>query len=31
MSVLALGAYTAIVRSNDDTSGAALVEVYNVH
>lgn len=31
VSVLAPGAYTAIVRSNDDTSGVALVEVYNLH
>jgi hypothetical protein len=31
MSVLAPGAYTAIVRSHDDASGVALVEVYNLH
>ena len=31
MSVLAPGAYTAIVRSHDDTSGVALVEVYDLH
>jgi hypothetical protein len=30
MSVLAAGTYTAIVRSHDDTSGVALVEVYNL-
>jgi hypothetical protein len=30
-SVLAPGAYTAIVRSHDDTSGVALVEVYDLH
>ena len=31
MSVLAPGAYTAIVRSHDNTSGVAFVEVYNLH
>jgi hypothetical protein len=31
VSVLAPGAYTAIVRRNDDTSGVALVAVYNLH
>jgi hypothetical protein len=31
MSALAPGAYTAIVRSHDDTSGVALVEVYDLH
>lgn len=31
VSVLVPGAYTAIVRSNDNTSGVALVEVYNLH
>jgi len=31
MSVLAPGANTAIVRGRDDTSGVALVEVYNFH
>ncbi len=30
VSVLAPGAYTAIVRSRDDTSGVALVEVYDL-
>jgi len=30
VSVLALGNYTAIVRSHDGTSGVALVEVYNL-
>jgi IgA Peptidase M64 len=31
MSVLPPGAYTAIVRGNNNTSGVALVEVYNLH
>ena len=31
VSVLAPGAYTAIVRGHDDTSGVALVEVYDLH
>ena len=31
VSVLAPGAYTAIVRSHDNTSGVALVEVYDLH
>ena len=31
VSVLAPGAYTAIVRSHDDRSGVALVEVYDLH
>ena len=31
VSVLPPGAYTAIVRSHDDTSGVALVEVYDLH
>ena len=31
VSVLAPGAYTAIVRSHDNTSGVALIEVYDLH
>jgi hypothetical protein len=30
MSVLPPGAYTAIIRGHDDTSGVALVEVYDL-
>ena len=31
MATLAPGAYTAIVRGNNDTSGVALVEVYDLN
>jgi hypothetical protein len=31
MSMLEPGAYTAIVRSHDNTNGVALVEVYTLH
>jgi hypothetical protein len=30
LQVLAPGAYTAVLRGNDDATGVALVEVYNV-